>query len=337
MRILVIGGTGFIGPPVVRRLAAMGHEVTIFHRGTASSDLPAEHLLGSREDLPRIRPRADVVVDLILSSGAQAEALMKTFRGIAGSMLAASSMDVYRACGVLHGSEEGSLEPVPLTEDSGLRTKLQTYPVAQLTMLKKFFGWVDEAYDKIPVERAILSDPSLPGTVLRLPMVYGPGDKLHRFYPILKRIDDGRRVILFEESVAAWRSPRGYVENVAEAIAIAAVSPAASGRIYNVAETPAFSELDWARKIAVVAGWDGTFVVLPRSKAPAHLIQPGNLAQHWEADSSRIRRELGFHEVVPIEEAIRRTIDWERGNPIGELNPYRFDYAAEDAAVANVA
>jgi pimeloyl-ACP methyl ester carboxylesterase len=40
MKILVIGGTNFIGPPVVHRLNAMGHEVTVFHRGKTTADLP---------------------------------------------------------------------------------------------------------------------------------------------------------------------------------------------------------------------------------------------------------------------------------------------------------
>jgi nucleoside-diphosphate-sugar epimerase len=335
MRVLVIGGTGFIGPHLVRRLSLMGHSVTVFHRGATPADLPAESILGERRDLAAIRPKADVVIDLILSSGAQAKSLMDAFRGIAGRVVAASSMDVYRACGVLHGSEEGPLEPVPLTEDSALRTKLQTYPPAQVKMLQKIFGWLDDEYDKIPVERAILGDAELPGAVLRLPMIYGPGDRLCRFHPVLKRIDDGRRAILFEEGLAAWRSPRGYVENVAAALALAAVSGQAAGRVYNVAETPAFSELDWARKIAAATGWDGKFLALTKERTPPHLVFPGNTAQHWEADSTRIRRELGYQEPVPLEEAIRRTIDWERAHPPGELNPHRFDYAAEDAAAAD--
>src|SRR5437870_13235909 len=104
----------------------------------------------------------------------------------------------------------------------------------------------------------------LPGTVLRLPMVYGPGDPLHRFFPMLKRMMDRRtRILLFDE-MAAWRSPRGYVENVAAAIALAACSDRAVGEIYNVAEEPAFSELEWARQIAAQARWDGEFTVLPR-------------------------------------------------------------------------
>ena len=213
--------------------------------------------LGSRADLPDIRPRTDVVIDLILSSGAQAEAMMEVFRGKAQRVLAASSIDVYRACGVLHGSEDGPLEPVPLTESSALRTRLETYPPPLVKMLQQAFGWLDEKYDKIPVERAVLGDPELPGTILRLPMIYGPGDRLHRFHPIVRRIDDGRRAILMEEGMAAWRSPRGYVENVAAAIALAAVSERAAGRIYNVAERPAFSELEWAQRIARTAGWTG--------------------------------------------------------------------------------
>src|SRR5580658_6079520 len=137
MRILVIGGTGFIGPYVVRRLAEQGHEVAVFHRGQSKMDLPAEHILGDRSALPKVQ--ADVVIDLILSSGKQARALMDRFRGIARRVVAASSCDVYRACGILHGSEEGPLEPVPLTEDSALRTKRQTYPPARMEAVRKFY------------------------------------------------------------------------------------------------------------------------------------------------------------------------------------------------------
>jgi nucleoside-diphosphate-sugar epimerase len=334
MKILVIGGTGFIGPHLVRELTRMGHSIAVFHRGSTYSDLPVEHILGDRQDLATLRPKAEVIIDLILSSGAQAKALMETFRGAARRVVAASSMDVYRACGVVHGSEEGRIDPVPLNEDSPLRTKPQTYPPENSQMLKKIFHWFTGDYDKIPVERAILGDPELPGTVLRLPMIYGPGDHLHRFHPVVRRIDDYRPAMIFQEGMAAWRTPRGYVANVAAALALAAVSERAAGRIYNVAERPAFSELEWSRKIATTAGWKGEFVVLPKDRIPAHLVFPGNTAQHWEADSTRIREELGWREIVPLDEAISRTIAWERANPPGDFNPYKFDYAAEDAALA---
>jgi nucleoside-diphosphate-sugar epimerase len=105
------------------------------------------------------------------------------------------------------------------------------------------------------VEEAVMDDPAIPGTVLRLPMVYGPGDPLHRFFPLLKRFADGRSFILLADDLAAWRGPRGYVENVAHAIALAATSDQAAGRIYNVCEEPTLSELaDEDRAPAEVAG-----------------------------------------------------------------------------------
>ncbi len=200
--------------------------------------------------------------------------------------------------------------------------------------MRKIFSWVTDDYDKIPAERAVMNDRELPGTVLRLPMVYGPGDRLHRFYPVVKRIGDGRDHIIFPEALAAWRSPRGYVENVAAAIALAATDDRAARRIYNVCEEPSFSELEWARKIASEMRWKGEFVVLPVERTPPHLLKPGNAAQHWTASSARIRHELGYEEPVAIEEAIRQTIRWERENPPVAAFLAGFDYAAEDAAIA---
>lgn len=341
MNVLIIGRNGFIGQFLVRQLQEQGHRIAVFNRGTSQIEPPPniEHITGDRRELGRAKQAfrdfsPEMVIDLILSSGRQAREMMDVFRGLARRVIAASSIDVYRAVGVLHGSELGPLEPVPLTEDSSLRTKLQTYPPERVQMLQRVFGWLDEEYDKIPVEQAVLSDAKLPGTVLRLPMIYGPGDPLRRFVPLLKRMDDGRRQILFAEGLADWRGPRGYVENVASAIALAAVDDRAAGKVYNVAEQKNFSELEWARKIASRAGWQGKFVVLPEERLPKHLLQPGNTAQHWEASSERIRRELDYREIVSLEESIDRSIAWERANPAGPSSLYRFDYAAEDAALA---
>src|SRR6202021_3156182 len=146
-------------------------------------------------------------------------------------------------------------------------------------------------------------------------MVYGPGDPLRRSYPVVKRIADGRRHIIFPETLAAWRSPRGNVENVAAAIALAATDDRAARRIYNVCEEPSFSELEWARKIAAAMRWEGDFIVLPTERTPRHLLKPGNAAQHWTASSTRIRQELGYKESLTIPEAIPRTIPWEGKTP----------------------
>jgi nucleoside-diphosphate-sugar epimerase len=339
MRILLIGGNGFIGRFVLAALQLQGHAVAVVHRGTTATpagvvEIRGDHnqLNASAEELKRFAP--DVVIDLVLSSGPQAEVLMNVFRGAIRRILMLSSMDVYRAVGIFQGMEEGPLMEVPLTEESELRRGLHPYPCDVLLVLRKIFAWVTDDYDKIPAERIVMNDPELPGTVLRLPMVYGPGDPLHRFYPVVKRVADRRRHIIFPEGLAAWRSPRGYVENVAAAIALAATDDRAAGRIYNVCEEPAFSELEWARKITSEMRWDGEFVVLPAESTPPHLLKPGNAAQHWTASSARIRKELGYEEPIAIDEAIRRTIGWQRENSPAFEFLAQFDYPAEDAALS---
>ena len=339
MRVLLIGGNGFIGRCVVAALKQQGHALAVFHRGTTAAPAGVDEIRGdhnqlntSAQELKRFAP--DVVIDLVISSGLQAEELMNIFRGATRRVVMLSSIDVYRAVGISHGTESGPPQEVPLTEESELRHTLHPYPPDSMTLLRKIFPWVTDDYDKIPAERVVMNDRELPGTVLRLPMVYGPGDPLHRFYPVVKRITDGRRHIIFADTLAAWRSPRGYVENVAAAIALAATDDQATRRIYNVCEEPSFSELEWARKIANEMQWEGEFVVLPVGRTPPHLLQPGNAAQHWAASSARIRHELGYEEPVAIEQAIRQTIGWERENPPAVAFLAKFDYAVEDTAIA---
>src|SRR5262249_36639762 len=157
---------------------------------------------------------------------------------------------------------------------------------------------------------------------------------LHRFHALLKRMDDGRPAIIHEQGFAAWRGSKSYVENVGQAIALAADSDRARGRVYNVAEPEARTELQWAQRGAEAPGWGGRFVPLPLERTPPHLVVPGNSAQHWVASSRRLRDELGYREEVPFDEGLRRTIAWERAHP-PVVDPQQFDYVAEDQALAS--
>lgn len=66
-RLLILGGTGFIGPHMVRYAVDRGHQVTIFTRGNRKPDLPdsVEQLVGDRnDDLTALEGRSwDVVLD----------------------------------------------------------------------------------------------------------------------------------------------------------------------------------------------------------------------------------------------------------------------------------
>jgi nucleoside-diphosphate-sugar epimerase len=338
MRFLILGGTKFVGPHVVRQLAAH-HEITIFHRGVTETALPesVRHIHGDfasfnthLDELKRLSP--EVVLDMVPFREEDA-ARVKAFTGVARRVVVVSSQDVYRAFGRIWRTEPGPPDPVPLTEDSPLREKLSS-------------AGLD--YNKTAIERAVLDDPNLPATILRSPATHGPGDDKHRLFPYLKRMDDERPAILLDETHAAWRWARGYVEDVAHAIALAVTDERAAGRIYNVAYSTTLSEAEWVQAIARVIGSVGSdrpltpdtqhptceVVALPAVQLPPSLRRDMfDFTQQYEVDSSRIRRELGYSEIVPFDEALQRTIAWERANPPEKILPEDFNYAAEDAAL----
>lgn len=335
MRVLVLGGTNFVGPRVVRRLVDGDHEVVVFHRGRTEADLPegVGRIEGDRRrlkehanELRRLAP--DVVLDMIPMNERDALGLIGTFRGVVGRVVAISSIDVYRAYDVVRGLRPGLPDPTPLDEDATLRERL--YPYGRKG---------SEEYEKILVERVVMGNPDTPGTILRLPAVYGPGDYQHRLFPYVKRMSDRRPAILLGEGRARWRFTHGYVENVASAIALAVTDERATGRIYNVGEADPVPWAKWVRMIGRAAGWDGEVVALPSSALPPHLTREYegyDFGQHWVVDTGRIRRELGYKESVGRDEALRKAVGWEREHPPDEGDPAQFDYAAEDDVLAKL-
>jgi nucleoside-diphosphate-sugar epimerase len=188
-------------------------------------------------------------------------------------------------------------------------------------------------YDKLPVERAVFGDPDLPGTVLRLPMVHGPGDPFGRLFPYLIRMDDRRPSIVLDERMARWKCPRGYVENVATAIALAVMDDRAESRIYNVAEPVAFTEAEWVRAIGQVVGWRGEIVTVASGRIPLSY----GVEQSIDMDSGRIRRELGYAEAVGSRDALEQTVAWERAHSTGASHGIGLlDYDAEDTLLAEI-
>lgn len=336
MRVLVIGGTGFIGPYVLRRLIEDGHAVSVFHRGETKAELPSEvnHISGDRGDLTSfesefINVGPDVVLDMICYTERDASTLVDAIERVCERLVVASSMDVYRSYGRLLGLEQGPPDPQPMDEGSPLRES--RYPHRAISKSPQDFA---AAYDKIPVERTVNDAAKLRATILRLPAVYGPGDKYHRAFEYLKRMDDGRDKIILEEARARWLWTRGYVENVADAIALAVTDDRAAGRVYNVGELDVLTEADWVRSIGQAADWRGEVVVLPNQKMPAHLAAPYSFEHHMQCDTSRIRRELGYDERVSRDEAMRKTIEWERAHSPDKVDMASFNYEVEDAALA---
>jgi nucleoside-diphosphate-sugar epimerase len=91
MRILMLGGTNLTGPYVVRRLQALDHEVSVFHRGEHEADLSwgVRHIRGDFRRLPReaFDPSPEVIVHMWAITEKDAELFVSGFRGVASLQL----------------------------------------------------------------------------------------------------------------------------------------------------------------------------------------------------------------------------------------------------------
>ena len=77
-------------------------------------------------------------------------------------------------------------------------------------------------------------------------------------------------------------------------------------------------------------------VVVPRERIPLALRGWGDAAmeQQWVIDSTRIRSDLGYEELVPRDEAMQHTIAWERANPLSDFQSTLFNYNIKDSILA---
>ena len=344
MNILVLGGTRFIGLWLVRQLHEAGHQITVVHRGEARSGQPdaplpdgvrrlhADHtaLTEIASELRALDPQ--VAIHMNAGTAQHAWSAAQALGAWVPRLVVISSVDVYRPFGLLHRSEEGPLSEGVLTEDSPLRRVIHPFRHSRAIP----HGDSDHPavirrrdYDKIIVENMLRGALGDRCSVLRLPAVYGPRDYQRRLGGHLRRMDDGRPFILLDPTHAAWCWTRGYVEDVAHAIAAVASHPAAAGGTFHVGQPEVLSVAEWVARVGRLVGWAGEVRLLDRERLPPDMRSEADLRHHLVLDTAKIRRELDYSELHSLDVGLRRSIAWEREQP--PLDPP--DYAAEDIAV----
>jgi len=117
VRILVIGGTQFVGRHFVAEALAGGHELTLLHRGHTNADLfpEAEHLLVDRNaDLGALAGRGfDATVDVCAYVPRQVRQLADALDGRGGQHLLVSSVSAYAPAAGPGEDESAALNPAP--------------------------------------------------------------------------------------------------------------------------------------------------------------------------------------------------------------------------------
>jgi len=326
MRALVVGGTGPTGSFIVNGLRDRGYRVTIFHRGTHEiPEIPddVEHIHGD----PHFRETIDAAIgrrsfDLVVATYGRIRRVAEAMIGKAGRFVAVGGFATYRGF-IQPGDLVPAGLPIPVREDSPL--------VA--SEAEQRFSWLMASTEAAVME----AHPD--AAMFRYPYVYGPYQIVPREWCVIRRLLDGRRHIVLPDGGLTLVT-HGYAENLAHGVLLAVDQPDASaGQIYNCGDDRQLSLAQIVELIARTLEREIEIVSMPHELAfPSRVLALGG-SHHTLLDLTKIRSQLGYSDVVPVEEALARTTRWylehplEKGGDIEAQLGDPFDYAAEDELI----
>ena len=320
MRILVIGGTQFMGREIVRRLVERGHEVSVLHRRDHHDLGPAvRNLQADRADLAAVERvlgehAFDAVVDMAYDwqKGTPAGQVEATARACGPGL----KRYVFMSSVAAYGGGLDRREDDPLAPDDAPNPYVQHKAMAERALFRRH------------------AEAGLPVVTFRPPFVYGPRQPFYREPFFWDRLRDGRPIILPDggASLMQWV----YVDDVAEASVRALEVPEAVGQAFNVAHDP-LTQRAFVEALARVAGVDPRLVPVTRAdiRAAGGQLFAGSLYFGEYLDLppmtqvvEKVTRVLG---VTPIafEDGLRRSYEWYRAQPRRPV-----DYAFEDRLLA---
>lgn len=180
MRILIVGGTAFVGRHIAQSALDAGHDVTLFHRGKTGAGLfpEATHLFGDRdEDLSGLAGQSwDATIDTCGFFPRQLRSLAAELDGRGGQYVFISSVSAYSTAVPWNYSESAPLAEVG-DEDA-----------TEIT--PENYGGL-----KVACERAATQLFGPGTTVIRPTYVIGPYDRSYRFTWWVDRLAGGGRVL----------------------------------------------------------------------------------------------------------------------------------------------
>jgi len=322
MHILVTGGAGFIGSNLVDALMEQGHGVTVIDNLSVGKVSNIEHHLESDRfhfvndsilnvsTLERLIRQADLIYHLAAVVGVKyvvEDPLTAIITNVRGTENVLELAFKYWVRTVIASSSEiyGKSTDVPLREDSDRLlgpTTVGRWSYSDAKAIDEYFAL---AYAK----------KGLPVTVVRYFNAYGPrldprgyGSVIARFIAQALRgepltvYDDGHQTRCFT-----------YIADAIEGTVLAATVKEAVGRIFNIGAKRETTIIELAQLIRQLTRSTSEIVHIPYSSA---------YGLHFEEtrrrvpDVTRAREVLGFEAQTPLEEGLRRTVEWFRGERV---------------------
>ncbi|PZQ59511.1 MAG: epimerase [Phenylobacterium zucineum] len=317
MRLLILGGTGFIGPHQVRYAVARGHKVTVFNRGRRPDDFPpqVEELTGDRNtgDLASLKGRTwDACIDNPTTLPFWVRDAADVLADNVGHYLFVSTLSAYAG-----NDTPGQDETAPLAAYTGADAMAERQPVSPA-----LYGALKAASEGVARARFGAGRTC----IVRPGLIVGPGDETDRFTywparlagagqawgPEVLAPGEGRDPVTLIDArdLAEWtvRLAEQRVAGAFNAMGPArplTMSGLLDGVAAGVGAKPriAWAPTDWLAAKRV-NGWSDLPVWLPGDGATAGF--------HRRSNAAAIRAGLTFR---PLAETAKDTLAWFRAQP----------------------
>lgn len=301
MRVLVLGGTGLIGTPLVGALCRAGHDVVLFNRGqtTVRHGQDVEVVHGDRNDFENFEIAAkeiapEVVIDFLTFDSHTAEHAVKVFSEIGVKQyLFCSATALY-----------GRLDSIPADEST---THAATGQYGQ---------GKSEAEG---VFMTALEEDAFPITILRPAHVYGPGQALPSVWGydacLVSRIRTDKPIIVPGDGFSGFDLI--YADDIAQAFADSIGVTDCVGQVYNVGPE---EHIDWRVYLETIGECvDKEVNLIPM---PSNLIVAGSppdtsilLEEIYQYpmvfDSGLFRKHVpAWSPKTSLRDGISKTIEW---------------------------
>jgi 2'-hydroxyisoflavone reductase len=317
MKVLVIGGTLFIGRLLVEELVKGGHDVTVLHRKPKHDfGKKVDNIMADRNDAEAMKEalstrRFDVVFDNAYdwSRGTTAQQVEATVRACGDRI----SRYIFMSSVAAYGDGLNHKESDPLAPD------YHSDPYVR---------------HKATTERLLFrmhSQTGLPLVTFRPPFVYGANTNYYREQFFWDRLRAGRPVIIPGDGHRLMQF--AYVSDVVQAMIRSMDEPRAVGEAFNVGDTKPLTQVELVEKLAKVANVEPTLVRVPRDliqqAGGSAMEEPFYFGEYFDLppitmNIGKVTRLLKM-KLTPFEAGLKDTYKWYTRNHKARTAGFEFD------------